>query len=93
MVVWIHGGALQFGSGGDPTYDGAAFAAFEEVVFVSFNYRLSGECHNTQVPSNGTDQVIVFGFPGASDLPNFGFLDQRRALSWVQDNVRVSEVH
>ncbi|KAI5366294.1 Putative carboxylesterase, type B, carboxylesterase type B, alpha/Beta hydrolase [Septoria linicola] len=71
VVVWVHGGGLQFGSGGDPTYDGTAFAALEEVVFVSFNYRLS-----------------VFGFPGASGLPNFGFLDRRRALSWVQENIR-----
>ncbi|GIZ42503.1 hypothetical protein CKM354_000576900 [Cercospora kikuchii] len=70
VMVWIHGGGLQFGSSDTPEYDGAAFAAHENVIFVSFNYRLS-----------------LFGFPGAPGLPNLGFMDQRLALSWVQDNI------
>jgi para-nitrobenzyl esterase len=41
VMVWIHGGAYQFGSGG-PRYDGARFAA-AGVVFVSINYRLGME--------------------------------------------------
>lgn len=52
-------------------YDGSRFAAYEGVILVTFNYRLS-----------------VFGFPGAPDLPNFGFLDQRFAVQWVQSNIR-----
>src|SRR3546814_3516998 len=39
VIVWIHGGALQFGSSASPMYDGAEFAK-RGVVFVSINYRL-----------------------------------------------------
>jgi para-nitrobenzyl esterase len=41
VMVWIHGGAYLFGSGG-PGYDGTRFAA-GGVVFVSLNYRLGME--------------------------------------------------
>lgn len=71
MVNRIHGGGLQFGSGSQEVYDGSKFAAYEGVILVTFNYRLS-----------------VFGFPGAPKLPNFGFLDQRYAVEWVQNNIR-----
>lgn len=43
VLVWIFGGALQFGHGGFVAYDGSAFAAHEDVVYVSFNYRTNGE--------------------------------------------------
>jgi para-nitrobenzyl esterase len=39
VLVWIHGGAFQNGSGAIPTHDGARFAR-DGVVCVSFNYRL-----------------------------------------------------
>ena len=41
VMVWIHGGAYLFGSGG-PGYDGSKFAD-AGVVFVSCNYRLGTE--------------------------------------------------
>lgn len=41
VMVWIHGGAYLFGSGG-PGYDGSVFAS-AGVVFVSCNYRLGVE--------------------------------------------------
>src|SRR5689334_2818163 len=41
VMVWIHGGAYLFGSGG-PGYDGTRFAN-AGVVFVSCNYRLGME--------------------------------------------------
>jgi para-nitrobenzyl esterase len=41
VMVWIHGGAYLFGSGG-PGYDGTPFAA-AGAVFVSCNYRLGME--------------------------------------------------
>ena len=40
-MVWFHGGAYQFGSGG-PGYDGTPFAS-AGTVFVSCNYRLGME--------------------------------------------------
>src|SRR6184192_1659472 len=39
VLVWIHGGAFQNGSGAIPTHDGSHFAR-DGVVCVSFNYRL-----------------------------------------------------
>jgi para-nitrobenzyl esterase len=41
VMVWIHGGAYLFGSGG-PNYDGTPFAS-AGAVFVSCNYRLGTE--------------------------------------------------
>ncbi|PVH89071.1 Carboxylesterase [Cadophora sp. DSE1049] len=74
VMIWIYGGGLAFGSSSLPVYDGSNFAAYEDVILVSFNYRLN-----------------VFGFPAAPDLPqnetNLGYLDQRYALEWVQDNI------
>ena len=39
VMVWLHGGALIFGAGGLPLYDGAALAR-QGVVVVTVNYRL-----------------------------------------------------
>jgi carboxylesterase type B len=43
VMVWIYGGALQFGSAGLPVYDGSSFAAYEDVIVVAANYRTNGE--------------------------------------------------
>jgi para-nitrobenzyl esterase len=52
VMVWIHGGAYLFGSGG-PSYDGTPFAS-AGAVFVSFNYRLGmeGFAHIAGAPAN-----------------------------------------
>jgi carboxylesterase type B len=42
-MYWIYGGGLQFGNAGQPAYNGSAFAAYEDVVLVSVNYRTNGE--------------------------------------------------
>ena len=39
-MVWIYGGGYQFGSSGDPTYDGARLAGEGGVVVVTFNHRI-----------------------------------------------------
>src|SRR5690606_16409363 len=39
VMVWIHGGGFEMGSGSSPLYDGTRFA-HDGVVFVSINYRL-----------------------------------------------------
>ena len=44
VLFWIHGGGLQFGTGGLPAYDGSSFAAYEDVIVVTINYRTNGEC-------------------------------------------------
>jgi carboxylesterase type B len=74
VLFWIYGGSLQFGSAGLPTYDGSSFAANQDVIVVTTNYRTN-----------------VFGFSNSPEIAfgqqNSGFLDQRKALSWVQANV------
>ncbi|KAL9083986.1 MAG: hypothetical protein Q9159_005479 [Coniocarpon cinnabarinum] len=74
VLFWIYGGGLEFGNAGQPAYDGSAFAAYQDVILVAPNYRTN-----------------VFGFVNSPELPvteqNLGFLDQRFALQWVQDNI------
>ena len=75
VMVWIHGGALVFGSGGVPVYNGAPLAARGAVV-VTLNYRLGTLgffAHPSVTPPGG-------------DI-NFGLLDQVTALHWVQRNI------
>ncbi|KAJ6574674.1 Carboxylesterase [Mycena capillaripes] len=74
VLVWIYGGALEFGTASLPTYDGTSFAANQGIILVTFNYR-------TNVfgfPSSPD-------FPLAGN--NLGFLDQELALVWVQANI------
>lgn len=43
VMFWIYGGSLQFGNAGQDTYDGSSFAAYEDVIVVTTNYRTNGE--------------------------------------------------
>ncbi|KAH8668035.1 Alpha/Beta hydrolase protein [Tricladium varicosporioides] len=71
VLVWIYGGGFTSGSGSIPGYNGANIAAQEDVVVVSFNYRLS---------------ILGFpGSPSTAN--NLAFLDQRLAVEWVRDNI------
>ena len=77
VMVWIHGGALIFGSGGLDIYDGSALAR-RGVVVVTINYRLG--------------PLGFFAHPAldkerAGGPANFGLLDQIAALQWVQKNI------
>ena len=42
IMFWIYGGSLQFGTAGQPGYDGSSFASFEDVIVVTTNYRTNG---------------------------------------------------
>ncbi|KAJ9603768.1 hypothetical protein H2200_011954 [Cladophialophora chaetospira] len=74
VMVWIYGGGLNFGSNSLTVYDGTSFAANQDVVVVSINYRtnLYGFPGAPQLPF---------------DELNLGFLDQRFALAWIQRNI------
>ncbi|CAN7940402.1 unnamed protein product [Ixodes hexagonus] len=73
VVVFIHGGAFQWGDSSLPAYDGSNLVATCDVVFVSFNYRL------------GFFGFLSLGTP---ELPgNVGLWDQTLALKWVHDNI------
>lgn len=70
-MVWIYGGGFATGNSDSPTYNGQFFAEQEDVVLVSFNYRLN---------------VFGFpGAPNTTQ--NLGLLDQRLAVEWVQNNI------
>ena len=76
VLVWIHGGAFNAGSGIEPVYDGTSFAR-NGVVCVTLNYRLGaqGFLH------------LADHFPQFPDSGNLGVLDQVAALQWVQANI------
>ena len=80
VLVFVHGGGFVHGAsaqrlypGGPALYDGARMAATQDIVVVTFNYRIG---------------VLGFlaGAPGVT--PNLGLLDQQLALRWVQRNIR-----
>ncbi len=76
VMVWIHGGAFQFGSGSTAWYDGAQFVTNGDVVLVTINYRLG--------PLGYLHLEDLFGaeFAGSG---NAGTLDQIAALRWVRE--------
>lgn len=71
VMVFIYGGAYLTGSSAFPVYDGAYLAA-QDVVVVTFNYRVGA-------------LGFLSGVDGLEG--NYGILDQQLALQWVQDNV------
>ncbi len=77
VMVWLHGGALIFGAGGLPLYDGAALAR-QGVVVVTVNYRL-GPLGFFVHPA------IEREAPGGA--VNFGLLDQIAAMKWLKRNI------
>jgi para-nitrobenzyl esterase len=79
VLVWIHGGGFQTGSGSIPWYHGTTLARRFDAVVVSINYRLGalGFTHLAETPV-GDER------PGSGNL---GLLDQVAALQWVQDNI------
>jgi para-nitrobenzyl esterase len=76
VMVWIHGGAMVHGS--SAIYPADALAA-QGVVVVSMNFRLG--------------RLGYFAHPAlAAEAPNevhgnYGYMDQRAALEWVQRNI------
>ncbi|XP_071503328.1 acetylcholinesterase-like [Diadema antillarum] len=73
VMVWIHGGAYNTGTGGRAWYGGSALAAFGDVIVVTINYRLG---------------PFGFLSTGDESAPgNFGMMDQVLALTWLKDNI------
>ncbi len=79
VMVWIHGGAFIFGSGGDKWYVGDHLAQ-QGVVVVTINYRL-GALGFLAHPALDVDD------PAYPTSGNYGLEDQRAALAWVQRNI------
>lgn len=79
VLVWIYGGGFVGGAGSFDIYDGAHLAAREEVVVVTFNYRL-GALGFLALPELKAED------PKGS-TGNYGILDQVQALKWVRDHI------
>ena len=78
VMVWIHGGGLTSGHGGEVTYDGAALAK-RGVVLVTINYRLG--------PLGYLAHPLLAAESEHHASGNYGLLDQVAALGWVQKNI------
>ena len=77
-MVWIHGGGLVGGGSSDPLYNGSNFAAANDVILVSFNYRLNifGFMNFEAIDKNFED---CGGYLGTKD--------QITALQWIKENI------
>ncbi|MEM7342239.1 MAG: carboxylesterase family protein [Actinomycetota bacterium] len=78
VMVWIHGGDHQDGSGSDPYYQANALAG-RDVVTVAINYRLGVLGYLAHPEMSAESDQGVAG--------NYGTLDQIAALEWVRDNI------
>lgn len=78
VMVWIHGGGNTTGHKG--TYDFSALAEREQVVVVTFNYRLGPLGWFTHPALQGAAE-------GLDRSSNFGTLDIIAALEWVTRNI------
>jgi para-nitrobenzyl esterase len=78
VMVWIHGGGFNSGSGAIPIYDGRALAA-RGVVVVTINYRVGvfGFLAHPELTKEA----------GGGAPANFGLQDIVAALRWVQANI------
>lgn len=78
VLVWLHGGGFEAGTGSSLLYDGTQLARRGDVVVVTVNHRLGifGHCHLAD----------LFGedFAGSA---NAGYLDVVAALRWVNANI------
>ncbi len=80
VMVWLHGGAFVFGSGGETYYSGKHLAETYDVIVVSVNYRL-GALGFLAHPAFAAED------PAYPSSGNWGLDDQRAALQWVQGNI------
>ena len=80
VMVWIHGGAFEYGGTVEPREEGTNFVKENpDVIFVSIEYRLGvfGFLHLSHLP-DGQD------YP---DAQNLGIMDQMMALKWIHENI------
>ncbi|HEV2443887.1 MAG TPA: carboxylesterase/lipase family protein [Steroidobacteraceae bacterium] len=78
VLVYIHGGAYDEGSGSSPLYDGARLCRRGDVVVVTVNHRLN---------AFGYLYLGRLAGPRYADSGNAGMLDLVLALHWIRDNI------
>lgn len=78
VMVWIHGGSYESGSGSTSFYNSTAMAK-RDVVLVTINYRLGifGFFGHPELSAAHPDNISG----------NYGMLDQIAAVEWVRDNI------
>ena len=78
VMVWLHGGGFEAGSGNDiPAFDGENLARRGGVVVVTLNHRLN---------ILGFLDLSKYG-DAYAESGNVGMLDIVAALEWVRDNI------
>lgn len=77
VLVYIHGGGFNNGSGSDPLYDGSALCRRGDVVVVTLNHRLN---------TFGYLYLGALGDPRYAASGNVGQLDLVQALQWVREH-------
>ena len=77
VMVWIHGGAFSFESTSDSIYYGSNFAAANDVVLVTVEYRLNvfGFMNFASFDSSFEDSGYL------------GLKDHVAALQWIKENI------
>ena len=78
VMVWIHPGGYNTGSGATPTYNGEALAK-KGVALVTINYRLGVFGFFSHPELTKESEHHASG--------NYAFMDQVAALEWVQKNI------
>ena len=79
VMVWIYGGGFTTGSTSEPRQDGANLASAENVIIVTFNYRLGvfGFFTHPELASENPNHAAG----------NYGLMDAVAALKWVHANI------
>ena len=77
VMFFIHGGGCCGGGSSDPLYSGSNFAASNDVIIVTINYRLNvfGFMNFAEIDKNFEDSGYL------------GIKDQIAALDWVKENI------
>src|ERR1017187_10508737 len=78
VMVWLHGGNNEVGSGAQSMYNGVSLTA-RRVVLVTTNYRLGALGFLSHPELSAKSPHHSSG--------NYGLLDQIAALRWVHDNI------
>lgn len=78
VMVWLHGGGFDHGSGGETLCSGDELARLGDVVVVTLNHRLGLLGY---LPIDRADRA--YAHSGVA-----GMLDVVQALEWVRDNIR-----
>jgi para-nitrobenzyl esterase len=78
VMVWLHGGGFNAGSGSSPPTDGSALARDHDVVVVAINHRLG---------ALGYLRLDAVSGGRINDSANVGTRDQALALRWVRNNI------